>query len=53
MDSMSATQAAPEFEVLSDDELADLIGGDLYETMNSTSNFVMRQIGGCQCGVGH
>jgi bacteriocin-like protein len=49
----SAVHAAPELEVLSDEELADVIGGDTYETMNNAYRLVMRPLGGCECGVGH
>lgn len=41
------------FEVLSADELAYVVGGDLYETAQGASSFVQRQLGGCGCAAGH
>ncbi len=53
MDQTTAVQAAPELEVLTDEELAGVIGGDVYETVTSTTSYVMGKIGGCGCAAGH
>lgn len=53
MDVTTAEQSGSELEVLSEDELKDIVGGDLYDTANGARSFVMGKIGGCQCGVGH
>ena len=48
----TADQARPALEVLSEDELADVVGG-VYETAQRASSLVMSKVGGCGCGVGH
>lgn len=56
MDSTAAHQTAPQtgdFDVLSDDELADVVGGNVYETVNGASSTAMRKLGGCGCAAGH
>lgn len=53
MDVETLSETGPALEVLTDEELTDIVGGDLYETMNSAISFVTSKTGGCQCGVGH
>ncbi len=53
MDQTSAAQTAPEFEVLTDEELAAVIGGDVYETVTNTTNYVFSKLGGCGCAASH
>ena len=48
----TADQARSEFEVLSEEELAHVVGG-VYETAQRASSIVMGKVGGCGCGVGH
>ena len=56
MDSTTTQQTTPQtgdFDVLSDDELADVVGGSLYDTVNNATSTVMRKLGGCGCAAGH
>lgn len=49
----STTPQTGDFDVLSDEELADVVGGDIYDTVNGASSTVMRKLGGCGCAAGH
>ena len=49
---MDQTAALPELEVLTDEELAAVVGGADLSKFNA-QEFVYRKIGMCGCGLAH
>lgn len=48
---MDTTPAAPELEILTEEELAQVVGGDVRGF--DAKDFVYNKIGMCGCGVAH
>lgn len=53
MDTTRATEAAPDLEVLTDDELAGVVGGVDDVDVSAVRDYAYSKIGMCGCGLAH